>query len=89
LCAVLSLAQSPEITCLNTFYDDLLSEPLKIAGGHLWVSERPGLGVTFHESVVARYRTDKAIEDRDKNGLWHQEHTVDVEHDYVPQDQRQ
>jgi L-alanine-DL-glutamate epimerase-like enolase superfamily enzyme len=54
--AVLTHAQWPAITCLNTYGDDLLVEPLEIAGGHVRVPDGPGLGVTFDESALERYR---------------------------------
>jgi muconate cycloisomerase len=36
--------------------DDLITEPLEIANGHLRVPEGPGLGVTLDEAAVERYR---------------------------------
>jgi muconate cycloisomerase len=36
--------------------DDLITEPLAIADGHVRVPEGPGLGVTLDEDAVARYR---------------------------------
>ena len=43
--AVLPAAQWPAITCLNTYRDDLIREPLEIRRGHMRVPEAPGLGV--------------------------------------------
>jgi muconate cycloisomerase len=36
--------------------DDLITEPLEIADGHVRVPEGPGLGVTLDEAAVERYR---------------------------------
>ena len=36
--------------------DDLITEPLAIANGHVRVPEGPGLGVTLDEAAVERYR---------------------------------
>jgi muconate cycloisomerase len=36
--------------------DDLITEPLAIADGHVRVPEGPGLGVTLDEAAVERYR---------------------------------
>jgi L-alanine-DL-glutamate epimerase-like enolase superfamily enzyme len=60
--AVLPLAQWPAVTCLNNYSDDLLAEPLTIAGGYLRVPEGPGLGVTVDEAALARYRMDPPYE---------------------------
>jgi len=38
--------------------DDLLTEPLPIAGGRAQPHERPGLGVELDEEKVQRYRSD-------------------------------
>ncbi len=38
--------------------DDLLTEPLTIAGGELQVPPGPGLGVQIDEDKLAHYRTD-------------------------------
>jgi L-alanine-DL-glutamate epimerase-like enolase superfamily enzyme len=54
--AVLPLARWPAITCMNNYSDDLLAEPLTIRGGYVQVPDGPGLGVTFDESALTRYR---------------------------------
>lgn len=40
--------------------DDLITEPLAIADGHVRVPEGPGLGVTLDEAAVERYRVASA-----------------------------
>jgi L-alanine-DL-glutamate epimerase-like enolase superfamily enzyme len=40
------------------YMDDLLTEPLLIAGGRAQPHERPGLGVELDEEKVQRYRSD-------------------------------
>src|SRR5437899_9105502 len=40
------------------YMDDLLTEPLPIAGGRAQPHERPGLGVELDEEKVQRYRSD-------------------------------
>jgi L-alanine-DL-glutamate epimerase-like enolase superfamily enzyme len=54
--AVLTHARWPAITCLNIYADDLLSEPIEIAGGYAKVPEAPGLGVTVDEEALERLR---------------------------------
>ena len=39
----------------NPFIDDLLVEPLRIADGHLTLSEAPGLGIEVDEKTLARF----------------------------------
>lgn len=36
----------------NPFVDDLLTEPLVVREGRLWLSDRPGLGIDLDESAV-------------------------------------
>jgi L-alanine-DL-glutamate epimerase-like enolase superfamily enzyme len=40
----------------NPFVDDLLTEPLRIAGGRLHLPSAPGLGISLDDAVIARYR---------------------------------
>lgn len=40
----------------NPFIEELLVEPLKVQGGKITLSNRPGLGVELNEQVVNRYR---------------------------------
>jgi L-alanine-DL-glutamate epimerase-like enolase superfamily enzyme len=54
--AVLPLAQWPGVSCLNNYSDDLLVEPLDVAGGHMRVPEGPGLGIGVDEAALVRYR---------------------------------
>ena len=54
--AVLSAAQWPAITCLNTYRDDLICEPLEIRRGHMRVPEAPGLGIEVDEDALERLR---------------------------------
>lgn len=54
--AVLQWAQWPAISCLNIYSDDLLDEPLEIRLGSVRVPEGPGLGITFDEGAVDRFR---------------------------------
>ncbi len=54
--AVLPMAQWPAVNCLNNYADDLLVEPLTIAGGYAQVPEGPGLGIEVDEAALARYR---------------------------------
>jgi L-Ala-D/L-Glu epimerase len=39
--------------------DDLLTEPLTIAGGELAIPPGPGIGVAIDPDKLARYRTDR------------------------------
>jgi L-alanine-DL-glutamate epimerase-like enolase superfamily enzyme len=54
--AVLPMAQWPAVNCLNNYADDLLSEPLEIAGGYARVPDGPGLGVRVDEAALAAYK---------------------------------
>ncbi|NUR83512.1 MAG: mandelate racemase/muconate lactonizing enzyme family protein [Nonomuraea sp.] len=54
--AVLVHARWPAVTCLNVYADDLITEPIEIRGGYARVPEAPGLGVTFDEEALERYR---------------------------------
>jgi L-alanine-DL-glutamate epimerase-like enolase superfamily enzyme len=38
--------------------DDVTSRPIRIAGGHVEVSDRPGLGIDVDEERIRRYRRD-------------------------------
>ncbi len=58
LAAVLPLARWPAITCANLWKDDLLVTPMEVRGGTLEIPDAPGLGVTFNESVLEKYRRD-------------------------------
>ena len=60
--AVFSHAQWPAVTCLNIYSDDLLADPLEIAGGYIRVPEKPGLGVTFDEAALDTYRMEPPYE---------------------------
>ena len=54
--AVLPFAQWPAVNCMNNYADDLLAEPLTIAGGCIKVPVGPGLGVTVDEDALEHYR---------------------------------
>lgn len=54
--AVLTHARWPAVTCLNVYADDLITEPIEISGGYARVPEAPGLGVTFDEAALERWR---------------------------------
>ncbi len=58
LSAVLPFARWPAITCANIWKDDLLETPMEVRGGTLEIPDAPGLGVTFNESVLEKYRRD-------------------------------
>ncbi|OPZ80014.1 MAG: Mandelate racemase [Actinobacteria bacterium ADurb.Bin444] len=60
--AVLPMAQWPAVNCLNNYADDLLVEPLTIAGGYAQVPEGPGLGIEVDEAALARYRMQPPYE---------------------------
>ncbi|MCU0521806.1 MAG: mandelate racemase/muconate lactonizing enzyme family protein [Anaerolineae bacterium] len=60
--AVLPMAQWPAVNCLNNYADDLLVEPLTIAGGYARVPEGPGLGIEVDEEALVRYRMDPPYE---------------------------
>ncbi|MBM4436555.1 MAG: enolase [Actinobacteria bacterium] len=54
--AALRWAQWPAITCLNTYADDLLVQPLQIERGCVRVPEAPGLGIEVDADALARLR---------------------------------
>lgn len=60
--AVMSAATWPAITCLNTYSDQLITEPLVVRNGHIRVSEKPGLGIELNPDAVARYRVEPPFE---------------------------
>ena len=60
--SVLPMAQWPAVNCLNNYADDLLVEPLTIAGGYVQVPEGPGLGIEIDEAALARYRMQPPYE---------------------------
>lgn len=39
----------------NPFIEDLLAEPLKVAGGEIAMPQKPGLGIELNEETVERY----------------------------------
>jgi L-alanine-DL-glutamate epimerase-like enolase superfamily enzyme len=54
--AVATHAQWPAITCMHIWQDDLIVEPIQIAGGYGKVPTGPGLGVELDEAAVERLR---------------------------------
>ncbi|HEX2325810.1 MAG TPA: enolase C-terminal domain-like protein, partial [Chloroflexota bacterium] len=54
--AVATHAQWPAVTCMHIWGDDLIREPLRIAGGYATVPTGPGLGVELDEDAVERLR---------------------------------
>lgn len=54
--AVLPFAQWPSVNCMNNYSDDLLADPLTIAGGFARVPEAPGLGVEIDEAALTRFK---------------------------------
>ncbi len=54
--AVATHAQWPAVTCMHIWQDDLIVEPLQIAGGYAEVPAGPGLGVTLDDAAVERLR---------------------------------
>jgi len=54
--AVVTHAQWPAVTCMHIWQDDLIVEPIRIAGGYAQVPARPGLGVELDEAAVERLR---------------------------------
>ena len=52
--AAYAAARWPAVTCLNTFANDLLVEPLRIEAGYLRVPEAPGLGIEIDEDALER-----------------------------------
>ncbi len=53
--AVLPMAQWPAVNCMNNYSDDLLAEPVVIAGGYARVPDGPGLGIEVDEGALSRY----------------------------------
>ena len=56
--AVFAAARWPAVTCLNTYTNNLLIEPLRIERGYLRVPEAPGLGIDVNEDALERLRRD-------------------------------
>lgn len=56
--AVLENATWPSVSCLNTYAEDLLTEPIRLSGGLAAVPTGPGLGVRVDPEKVARYAVD-------------------------------
>jgi len=56
--SVLTHSRWPMVTCLNTFSDDLITDPIEIAGGLARVPSGPGLGVTVDEAALARHHLE-------------------------------
>ncbi len=54
--AAFAAARWPAVTCLNTYTNDLLTEPLRIERGYLRVPEAPGLGIEVNEDALERLR---------------------------------
>jgi L-alanine-DL-glutamate epimerase-like enolase superfamily enzyme len=54
--AVATHAQWPAVTCMHIWEDDLITEPIQIAGGYATVPQGPGLGVALDEGAVERLR---------------------------------
>jgi len=53
--AILPMAQWPAVNCMNNYSDDLLAEPVVIAGGYARVPDGPGLGIEVDEGALSRY----------------------------------
>jgi L-alanine-DL-glutamate epimerase-like enolase superfamily enzyme len=64
--AVLSHAQWPAVTCVNSYADDLILDPPAIEGGYVQVPEGPGLGVTVDEEALTRYRIREPYQPPDR-----------------------
>ncbi|HLJ57057.1 MAG TPA: mandelate racemase/muconate lactonizing enzyme family protein [Chthonomonadaceae bacterium] len=60
--SVLPFAQWPSVNCMNNYADDLLTEPITIAGGCARVPEGSGLGVTIDEEALTRLRMEPPFE---------------------------
>jgi L-alanine-DL-glutamate epimerase-like enolase superfamily enzyme len=60
--AVLPMAQWPYVNCLNIYSDDLLVEPLAVAGGYAQVPQEPGLGVEVDADALERFRMEPPYE---------------------------
>jgi len=56
--AVLTHAKWPAITCLNTYSEPLVVEPIRVSDGHVAVGDAPGLGIELDRDAVARLRVD-------------------------------
>lgn len=56
LAAVLPTASWPNVTCVNTYADNLLVESLPLRDGYLDVPSGPGLGVTVDDDALDRLR---------------------------------
>jgi L-alanine-DL-glutamate epimerase-like enolase superfamily enzyme len=54
-----SSRRAGELSNFLDMSDDLLSEPLTIAGGELAVPPGPGIGIDIDPDKLARYRTDR------------------------------
>jgi L-alanine-DL-glutamate epimerase-like enolase superfamily enzyme len=54
-----SSRRAGELSNFLDMSDDLLSEPLTIAGGELTVPPGPGIGIDIDPDKLARYRTDR------------------------------
>jgi galactonate dehydratase len=54
-CAPNFLIQECNVDFESTFTRDLFSELPQIENGHLILSERPGLGITFNEEAAEKY----------------------------------
>jgi L-alanine-DL-glutamate epimerase-like enolase superfamily enzyme len=54
--AVATHAQWPAVTCMHIWQDDLIAQPLQIAGGYAQVPDGPGLGVELDLEAVDRLR---------------------------------
>lgn len=59
--AVLPQARWPAITCLNTYQDDLIEDPLEIRRGYVRVPQLPGLGVAIDEAALQRLRRPDTV----------------------------
>lgn len=58
--AMPNLSEHPsDIRGFTTYREDVVVEDLDIQNGNLYVSERPGLGVTLDEEKLSRLRTDR------------------------------
>lgn len=54
--AVATHAQWPAVTCMHIWQDDLIVDPIQVAGGYATVPDGPGLGVTLDRAAVDRLR---------------------------------
>jgi len=60
LAAVLPTASWPNVTCVNTYAEDLLVESLPLRDGYLTVPTAPGLGVQVDDDALDRLRVRSA-----------------------------